>query len=390
MKNSHYSLTKPPLSEYCNNEVFVFGGTTMKESYFLGSSGKNGFFSCFGQLTPKIEGQYTYIIKGGPGTGKSSLMKKLADEIESNDIDCERILCSSDPDSLDGVIFPSLRVSICDGTSPHTLDPDYPGATGEIINLGECWNKNILFQNKEKIIELTDKNKACHKRSRKFIESAFSIFDDGRKICLDCLNEEQLLRYAGRISARFLKKPSGRVGLEKTRLLEAVTPKGYIFLDETVNALCDKVVVFEDDFGAAAQILIEEIRTYALASGFSVISSPEIGNERKLRHIIIKELSLAFITKDKLCENRVAASKTVSLRRFYDTDSLRAHKARLSFCKKAALELMEEAVIALRDAKEIHDELENCYIPAMDYGKIQKIRESLFERIWQSEWWPEE
>ena len=58
----------------------------MYEAYFLGSSGKNGFFSCFSQLTPKIEGQYTYIIKGGPGTGKSTLMRKIADEMEKNDI----------------------------------------------------------------------------------------------------------------------------------------------------------------------------------------------------------------------------------------------------------------------------------------------------------------
>ncbi len=80
----------------------------MTQSYFLGSSAGNGFFSCFSQLTPKIEGQYTYIIKGGPGTGKSSLMKKIADEMEKRDIECERIFCSSDPDSLDAVIFPSL------------------------------------------------------------------------------------------------------------------------------------------------------------------------------------------------------------------------------------------------------------------------------------------
>lgn len=360
----------------------------MNESYFLGSSGKNGFFSCFNQLTPKTEGQYTYIIKGGPGTGKSSLMKKLATEIESKDIECERILCSSDPQSLDAVIIPSLRVSICDGTSPHTLDPDYPGATGEIINLGECWDKKLLLENKDNIIKLTNKNKACHKRSRKFIDSAFSILADGEKICLDCLDEERLLRYAGRVSSRFFKKPSGRVGLEKTRLLEAITPEGFIFLNETVNSLCSTVMVFEDDFGAAAKILIEEIRTYALASGFSVISSPEIGNPKKIRHIIIKELSLAFITKDKLCKNKVNASKTVSLRRFYDSDSLRAHKARLAFCRKAAAELTDEAVIALKEAKEIHDELENCYIPAMDYGKIENIRNELFERIWASEWWP--
>ena len=122
----------------------------MSQGYFLGSSGKNGFFSCFSQLTPKIDGQYTFIIKGGPGTGKSSMMKKIASEIENMDIGCERIFCSSDPSSLDGIIIPSLRVSVADGTSPHTIDPEYPGATGEIVNLGECWDKKKLFENKEK------------------------------------------------------------------------------------------------------------------------------------------------------------------------------------------------------------------------------------------------
>lgn len=362
----------------------------MNEAYFLGSSGKNGFFNCFAQLTPKIEGQYTYIIKGGPGTGKSSLMRKIASEMEKRDIECEKICCSSDPDSLDGVIFPSLRVSICDGTSPHTLDPDYPGATGEIINLGDCWNKEMLFENKEKIIELTDKNKACHKRSRRFIESAFSIFADGEKICLDCLDEVRLMRYASRVSSRYFKKPSGKIGTEKTRLLDAVTPKGYLFLSDTVNAICDEKIVFEDDFGIAATKLISEIRSYALASGFSVISSPCIGREKAIRHIIIKELSLGFFTADKLCSLNIIPTKTVNLKRFYSYSELSAHKSRLTFAKKAANELLNEAIYSLKSAKEIHDDLEKCYIEAMDYNKINFIAQSLTERIWKSEWWSEE
>ncbi len=362
----------------------------MNQYYFLGSSGKNGFFSCFSQLTPKIEGQYTFIIKGGPGTGKSSMMRKIADEIEKRDIECERIFCSSDPASLDGVIFPSLRISIADGTSPHTMDPDYPGATGEIVNLGDCWNKDILFDNKEKIIELTDKNKACHMRSRRFIESAFSIFGDGEKICRECLDNGRIIRYASRLSNRFFKKPDGKIGLEKIRLLDAVTPRGYLFLADTVQEMCDTTVVFEDDFGVAAAILIEQLRTYALASGYSVISSPSVSREGAIRHIIIKELSLGFFTADKLCDLRFIPTKTVSLRRFYSSEELLSHRARLAFSRKAAKELLNEAICALKMAKDIHDDLEECYIEAMDYEKIAEITKALTERIWQSDWYTEE
>ncbi len=362
----------------------------MNQGYFLGSSGKNGFFSCFSQLTPKIEGQYTFIIKGGPGTGKSSMMKKIASEIEDTDIECERIFCSSDPSSLDGIIIPSLRVSIADGTSPHTIDPDYPGATGEIINLGDCWDKKLLFANKEKIIELTDNNKACHQRSRRFIESAFSIFGDGEKIFRDCLDNGRVIRYASRLAKRYFRKPDGRIGLEKIRLLDAITPKGYLFLADTVNGMCDTKIVFDDSFGVASSVIIDRLRTYALASGYSVISSPSVSREGAIRHIIIKELSLGFFTADKLCDLGIEPTRTVSLRRFYSPDGLTAHRARLSFSVKASKELLNEAVCALRIAKDIHDELEAVYIKAMDFGKTDKITKALTERIRQSDWYPDE
>ncbi len=362
----------------------------MNQSYFLGSSGRNGFFSLFNQLIPKIEGQYTFLIKGGPGTGKSSFMRKIAEDIENNDIECEKIYCSSDPDSLDGIIIPSLRVCIADATSPHTMDPDYPGATGEIIALGECWDKQKLRENSKKIIELTDKNKSCHRRSRRFIDSAFSIYGDGEKICRENVDKRRLERYAARISARYFKRPSGRIGLEKLRLLDAITPKGYYFLNETADNLCDKKIVFEDDFGVAASTVIGEIRTYALASGFNVISSPFIANEKKIRHVIIPQIGIGFLTKDRFCNPCPENAKYVSLRRFYNSDGLRSNKAKLNFAKKASKELMEEAFSALKSAKEIHDELENIYISAMDFEKVEEIRKSVSDRIWQSDWWPEE
>ena len=384
-----FSFTISLFSEYPANNG-TKGGYIMKPAYFLGSSGKNGFFSLFDSIAPKIEGQYTFYIKGGPGTGKSSFMKIIAEEIESKDIACERIYCSSDPNSLDGIIIPSLRVSIADATSPHTMDPDYPAASGEIINLGECWDKEKLRGKSEEIIELTDKNKACHKRCRRFVDSAFSVYGDGEKICRENLDKRRIERYAARIAARSFKRPSVRIGLEKMRLLDAITPEGYLFLNHTVEEMCVKKTVFEDDFGVAAAVIIGEIRTYAIASGFDVISSPFIGNEKKIRHIIIPQLGLGFFTKDKFCSPAPEGAKYVSLRRFYDSDGMRYSRAKLNFAKKASKELIDEAFSALRSAKEIHDELESIYIDAMDFGKVEEIRKGIQKRIWASDWWPEE
>ena len=111
---------------------------------FLGANTPQGFISFFDELYNPYENCRAYIIKGGPGTGKSTLMKKVCAEAESRGYAVEKVYCSSDPDSLDGLIVPEVGVSIADGTSPHTLEPRFPGACENIINLGECWDKDSL------------------------------------------------------------------------------------------------------------------------------------------------------------------------------------------------------------------------------------------------------
>lgn len=45
-------------------------------SFFLGTNSGTGFHSLFYDLTEHATPYSTFIIKGGPGTGKSGLMKK--------------------------------------------------------------------------------------------------------------------------------------------------------------------------------------------------------------------------------------------------------------------------------------------------------------------------
>ena len=53
----------------------------MSEKYFLGAMTQNGFSTEFGKIMADKE-YFTFILKGGAGTGKSSLMKKIAAEFE--------------------------------------------------------------------------------------------------------------------------------------------------------------------------------------------------------------------------------------------------------------------------------------------------------------------
>ena len=48
--------------------------------------------------------------------------------------------CSSDNNSLDGIVIPKLKIAILDGTA-HVVDPVFPGVVDEIINLGQFWDE---------------------------------------------------------------------------------------------------------------------------------------------------------------------------------------------------------------------------------------------------------
>lgn len=87
--------------------------------FFLGANTPQGFVSRFDQLADPADGWREFVIKGGPGTGKSTLMHKIADEFQPVTEHLELIHCSSDVDSLDGVIIHDRKVSIADGTPPH-------------------------------------------------------------------------------------------------------------------------------------------------------------------------------------------------------------------------------------------------------------------------------
>ena len=91
--------------------------------YFLGANAPTGFYSLYDHLLPPEQARAVYILKGGPGCGKSTLMRKVAAWAQEAGLETEYILCSGDPDSLDALILPGRAVAIVDGTAPHVVVP---------------------------------------------------------------------------------------------------------------------------------------------------------------------------------------------------------------------------------------------------------------------------
>lgn len=67
------------------------------------------------------------FIKGRPGTGKSTLLKKVISIAHQKGYSTETYYCSFDPKSLDMVVIRELSFAIFDSTQPHEIYPERKG-----------------------------------------------------------------------------------------------------------------------------------------------------------------------------------------------------------------------------------------------------------------------
>ena len=81
------------------------------------------FHSLYHQLSDPNRMQALYIIKGGPGSGKSTLMRRVERHAKAAGLETQQVLCSGDPDSLDALLLPQLKAALVDGTAPQGVVP---------------------------------------------------------------------------------------------------------------------------------------------------------------------------------------------------------------------------------------------------------------------------
>lgn len=351
-------------------------------SFFLGASTPLGFYSLFSQLHNPEDGWKLYIIKGGPGTGKSTLMKKIAAEAVKRGIYHERIYCSSDPSSLDAVILPSLRVSIADGTAPHTIEPQFPGVSEITIDLGSFRNDSLLQKNGEEIIRITRENKLQHKKCMDFLSAARGVYNDTASVVLSSLRMERIHRFSEKLAEARLSSASDKEGKLKKRFLSAITPTGFAVFRETFSDLCENIYVLDDPFGHCSAVILKILSMKATQSGLdSIICYCPMSPEYRPEHLIIPDLSLGFYTSNRYHPDDFPGAKHIDCKRFLDTDYLSRHKNRIAFNNRSADELLGEAVKKLEKAKDIHDILEKYYAEAMDFDAVAEHSEAIINRI---------
>ncbi|NLK99923.1 MAG: hypothetical protein GX271_04595 [Clostridiales bacterium] len=343
-----------------------------KIKFLLGSNTKIGFVSLFDELRNPLEGKRLYIIKGGPGSGKSSLMKRVLKVLEAKEHSIEYFHCASDPGSLDAYIDYDSGIAMVDGTAPHTMDPRYPGAYDTIINMGDCWDESSLMAYKDEIIQLSDTISSCHQMATASIASAADFLNNNMTMAKPYVKLNVVNDFVRKLINDIKGTNKGKV---KKRLLSAVSVGETVFFNETIAAYADKIYVIPDMWGAASKALLSALAHEASLLGLEhIICYCSIRTPHKIDHIIFPSAAIAVTTSNSFHSIKDNKHYLVTnlMEEIPDT-----YIDRMSLHLNISKELIDLATDHIKDAKLMHDDLEAFYIKAMDFSKVDPI----FNRI---------
>lgn len=236
------------------------------ERYFLGNNTAYGFVGNYeGELKNK---RRVILLKGGPGTGKSSILKKIAAEAKRRGLDFELWYCSGDPASLDGVYIKELDTAIVDATSPHASGADLPKIKDFLYDLASSLSYDKLAAHKEDIERLLNSKKQYFIRAYQHLKVALCHLQNQIALEMQGLKVSGIRAYAA-VMASNLRKEAASFAARRKVFTHAICPDGEnVYYDHLRNKTIYKV----DGGTAAKKVFFDEL--CGLTDGGTVILNP--------------------------------------------------------------------------------------------------------------------
>lgn len=341
--------------------------------FFLGALSPAGFTGWFDEAVAD-PATTAWLIKAGPGCGKSTLMRRLLDAAGLPPAGSynERIHCSSDPDSLDGVRLPGAAALVVDATAPHTVDCKYPGAAERVLSLYDTLDNDFLARHRDEVLALGRRNTELLGRAASYWTLACALLARRRAEAAEALDADRLARFTARLAARTMPPRRGaRPGHQAHRLLSAPTPGKITVFTDTVPLLADRTLyVLQDPDGAAAPRLLAQLAGHARQNGYDAVLCHCPTDQRgKLDHLFIPALGLGFVTSNPWHPLAFPAQRTIRASRFRLAGALSARRS-----NRLVNALIRRTCEAETAAKAVHDELETYYVHATDFAAVDAIR----------------
>lgn len=333
--------------------------------FFAGGNTSAGFCSYFEDLLPEEARKRMYYLKGGPGVGKSTFMRRIGEAAEKAGLRVEYFYCSSDPDSLDGVALPQLGAAVMDGTAPHVYDPALPGARDTLISLGDFLDTDRL---RPLLFELRGLQEGISARFRQcwhYLAAAGEIDRGGAEA-------KENPRKAAALAEEWTKALPIRGGTGRARRLfgQAFTPKGLI--RKTQAGPNAKLVTCPP--GSRPTLTLGLLSQAAVVRGLEFVELADPLLPGETLGLILPEHDLYFGAAPSPGAPGALPWETLFT-------PVPGEEQERKYSRNLRELLCQRAIEQLSAAKALHDQLEKPYAAAMDFRKWGEVLDRVMDEL---------
>lgn len=357
--------------------------TGKQKHYFACGNTARGFQNFF--ESNLVDLKKVYILKGGPGTGKSTLMKRIGKQYLDKGYEIEYIHCSSDPDSLDGMIIRSLSFGIVDGTAPHVIEPVIPGAVEEYVNLGIAWDTHLLKRATRNMKDIKEQISECYTNAYTKFNKALEIHDEWEKIYIQNMD----FKKAEEIGDYLLEQIFSSVDIKEKgriyhRFFGGSTPYGAMdYVENITDGLTTRYFI-KGRPGSGKSTLLKKLLKKAEELGIATEVYHCGFDPNSLDMLLFPELSLCIFDSTAPHEYYPEDEQDFIIDMYEECINPETEEANAEIIediKKRYKATIEEGISYLSKAKALHDELEQYYVRATDYEIVDVIIGDLIEKI---------
>ena len=334
----------------------------LQKTRFSSSNSFLGFRSYFKDTFDSTRFDSIFVIKGNPGGGKSSAMKRCAEIASGLGHPTELIYCSSDRRSLDGVIIGGdKRIGILDGTAPHERDAVIPGAVDMLVNFGKCIKIEEIRKRRDEIIYLNSKKQSEYSNAYRELSFSYKYWINIKAEYKKSVNATKM-KTAENLIRTVLSRPCADTDI---RLLSSFSKDGYTHLDSPF----DKGNIYSISGNKA------------LAAMLCSILSDKIGKEKTaFLSPLDPEIYEGFADADGNCITiHAGADPLFASDEFFDITEERAGE--IGYLTDNMTAHLNEARSHLQKASVYHFDIEEIYNPCMDFSALNEIVEDLVNKI---------
>ena len=347
---------------------------------FAASNSCRGFRNYYGEIFTEPRIDRLYIIKGGPGTGKSHFMRVVARHARAAGYTVTECYCSSDPASLDGLLLSregDSTVGFLDGTAPHTREPVTPGAVDELVNLGAFWSAKALAGEKETIRTLGQAKTNAYARAYAYLRAAGEADAVADSLAADCIRTDRLKALAERL---LRPVPSGDTFAPVPALRRALGMTGWASLPSFEEAARGGTLLLPEDHYGTGYRLTNALYTLSETRRHRLWVSYDPVFPHKIDGLFYPDTGLCVLVGSANPTDD-CATRALRLRRYTCPERLRDVRGELRRAMSLRDDLLSAALHSLSRAATHHFELERIYAAAMDFPAKERFTEEFCREL---------